>query len=335
MAITPLAFNKPHIEEIDRQDNTGVADSTSTTKRGGYAMPGQNIFSVIDEDGTIVVQAWPNSDDVRCTGRGGGEKWYLWCAEPTTYTVSWFHFCIPTADNQQVGGGGDYDLLGSNGVLKGQICVPFRIRPTGPNQDGLILIDSGSVYDWNDPQPISIALASVKSPTSPDQGYKASINGETKECRFEGRGSANPPSGSFWTDITPSGQDVTCTWGYNPRAFDESLMSGSYYEVAYYNTSLTQDEMNVLTAQPVGTPLRGILPNKEPVWNVRFREDEKETKTAPPAFVNDQISTAAFPNLGTETSVNVSQAVSVAQQAGIMTSGSVYEQYSKEYRTRL
>lgn len=330
---TPLSYNKPHIEKIDRFDNSGIADSPTTTKRGGYGVPPTNTFSETDVDATIFIQAWPNSDDVRCTGRGGGEKWYLWCAEPSIATSAWWQLCIPTANNQQVGGGSDYDLLdNTTGVLKGQIMVPFRIRPSGgANEDGLILIDSGSIYDWTDPQPISIALAVQHGPTAVP--LKASINGVTKPVRFEGRGTQTPNSASAWTDVQLTGTAIQLTWGYDARAFDEALMSGSYYHMSYWSSSLSQEELNYLTAQPIGTPLAGI-PNKQPQMSFTPREEQKETVVR--TGLTGQLSGPfAFPNLGNTTAAAVSQLVTVNQQAGQITSGSVYDIQTDNYRGRI
>lgn len=339
---TPLAIHKNRIDEIDRFDNTNVVNSTTATKAGGLAIPAQNSTQANNVDGTVVVQAWPSTDYLACTGRGGGEKWHLWCAENVPFGT-WWQLCIPTADNQlNVGGYTDYgtgwgfpeNYVGPSGVLKGQIGISFRTEPAaaGTNYDGIVLINSGSIYDWNDPQPIRIAYS-----VDMTAGVaRASINGETADVLQVNRKNnvvaANP---LMFTNLTnPTQEDVTCTFGYSVSTYDEAIPSGSFSEISYYTSSLLQDELNVITAQPFGSP-SNILSNKQPQIHYVVREENKE-QTAGNTITGQLNGVFAYPNEGTEQISDYSQLKTVSSYTDfVVTSGSAYDGGNNQWRERL
>ena len=60
--------------------------------------------------------------------------------------------------------------------------VQIRERSTGGgNNDALLLLDSGSYYDWTDPQPVRIAWSYDRGSDT----YKGSLNGQTMTATFE------------------------------------------------------------------------------------------------------------------------------------------------------
>ena len=63
---SPLTIKKNRIEEIDRLDNSNVADSTSN-KTGGYLIAGNSYWNDKNE-GTLVMTAFPNSDELKYNG---------------------------------------------------------------------------------------------------------------------------------------------------------------------------------------------------------------------------------------------------------------------------
>ena len=339
---TPLAIHKNRIAELDRFDNTNVVNSTTATKRGGLAIPSQQVTQGDNLDGTIVVQAWPQTDYLACTGRGGGEKWHLWCGE-SDGVQTWWQLCIPTADNQvNVGGGADYGtsygypvdyLSTTNGVLKGQIGISFRVRPNASsNLDGIVLINSGSTYDWTDPQPIRIAY-SVDMTAGVG---RCSINGETADVlQLPRKNVGGIPDPLMFTNLTEGTvRNVFITHGYSPATFDEAIPSGSFSEMSYYTSSLLQDELNLITAQPYGSP-SNVLSNKQPQIHYVIREDNKE-QTSGNTITGQLNGVFAYPNEGTETSSDLAQLKTVSDYANfVVTSGSVYDGGNNDYRARL
>jgi len=327
---SPLTIKKNRIEELDRFDNSSVSLSTST-KYGGLGIPAQSVTQGSDLDGTIVVQAWPNSDYVATTS-GGHQKWHLWNVEGTA-VQTWWALCIPTADNQlNVGGGSDYPGIdNTNGVLKGQIGVSFRQRPNGgANDDGIILLNSGSVYDWTDPQPITIAYT-----VDMTAGVaKASINGETATVlqldRAAVPGATDP---LMFSNLSKTASPVAITAGYSFVRFTSAIPSGSFSQFSYYTSSMTQDELNVITGQPYGEPFNVL--DKQPQLYYLIREDEK-VQTSGNTITGQLNGVFAYQNKGTETNSDVSQMKTVSNTANfIVTSGSVYDGGIDDYRGRI
>lgn len=308
---TPLAIHKNRITEIDRLDNTVVGSSTAA-KVGGYKQA-DNTYWMSKSEGTIVVQAWPNSDDLRYNGTGTNRlKWMFWNAESNG--SGWWSLCVATGDNIQIGGGSNYLLLDDTlGWKKGQIGVQCRFRQ-GAVADGLILIDSGSTYDWTDPQPIRIAF----QVDATAQKYAASINGNTAPVVEEPRSGDPDWSGyQFLSDL--GGSTANVTFGYGNALFDEILMSGSYYEWSFYDEVLTQSEMNTITAQPYGQP-SNVLDTQPAVHFVYTQENKSATNS--------------FSNLGNDATYT-DTITSEHQAAGQITSGSVYDTGINDYQTRI
>lgn len=328
---TPLTIHKNRIEELDRFDNSGVTTSTSQ-KYGGLGIPAQANTQGNNLDGTLIVQSWPNSDNVKTTS-SGHQKYQLFCAEGTTYST-WWQLCIPTADNQlNVGAYTDYPgVLGSSGVLKGQIGVSFRQRQAGGvNDDGIILFNSGSVYDWTNPQPITIGY-SVDMTAGVG---KASINGETATVlqadRAAAPGASNP---LMFTNLTTTvAGPVVITHGYSYVRFPQAIMSGSVSQIIYYSEALNQDELNTITNQPYGDTLNVL--DKQPAFYYLIREEEK-VQTAGASLTGQLNGVFAYPNKGTDTSSGISQLKSISNTAGFtITSGSVLDTGIEDYRQRI
>ena len=340
---SPLTIKKNRIEELDRFDNTNVVNSTTATKHGGLGIPSQQVTQGDNLDGTIVIQAWPQTDYVACTGRGGGEKWHLWCGESDGVST-WFQLCVPTADNQlNVGGGADYGtsygfpvnyLNTSTGVDKGQIGISFRVRPNagGTAYDGIVLFNSGSTYDWTDPQPIRIAY-SVDMTAGVG---KASLNGETVDVlQLNRKNNTGAPNPIMFSNLTIGVvRNAIITYGYSNATFDEAVPSGSFSEISYYTSSLLQDELNLITAQPYGSP-SNVLSNKQPQIHYVIREDNKE-QTSGNTLSGQLNGVFAYPNEGTEPNTDLAQLKTVSDYANfVVTSGSVYDGGNNEYRERL
>lgn len=309
---TPLALKRNRIEELDRFDNTPVTADTGG-KVGGYYQTDSNYWGF--HNGTVIVQAWPNADDLRYTGTSGNRfKWMFFNIENNSQ-AAWWSLCVATDDNIQIGAGSDYSLLdNTDGWKKGQFGVQTRFRSSG-NADGLILIDSGSFYDWTDPQPIHIAYVNDQI----NSQFRASINGETKAVVAEPRSGREADWNDyyFWGDLgTTDSNDLS--FGYSPEDFTEILMSGSYYEFQFYTESLSQEEINLITSQPYGTP--GNVLDKQPHVHYRFTE---EYKTG-----------LEFPNIGTDTGFTKTFETRF-ETANQITSGSVYDYGIKDYRGRI
>jgi hypothetical protein len=307
---TPLAIHKNRITEINRFDNTVVATSTSQ-KVGGY-FQNRNAYFAGKNEGTIVVQAWPNSDDLRYNGTGTNRfKWMFWNSDSAT--SGWFSICVATDDNIQIGAGSNYTLLDNTlGWKKGQMGVQCRFRPSYI-ADGLILINSGSTYDWTDPQPIRIAFTCDNTA----QKYSCSLNGETAVVVEEAR--SGDPDWTGYQFLSDLGGDVDVSLGYSNTTFKEILMSGSYYEWSFYNTPLTQSEMNTITSQPYGQP-SNVLTTQPDVHYVFTEENKSATLT--------------YDSFGTDVSYTDDMSTEF-QTAGQITSGSVFDAGTKDYRTRL
>ena len=328
---TPLTIHKNRIEEVDRFDNSGVTSGTAD-KPGGYGVPSQNVTQGNNLDGTIITQVWPNSDDTK-DGGGGNGQFFTFTGEGDTYST-WWSLSIPTADNQMnVGGGSDYPGVDNTlGVLKGQIGVSFRQRPSGGgNEDGIILLNSGSIYDWTDPQPITIAYS-----VDMTAGVaKASINGETATVTQINR-TSNPDATDplMFTNLTTTvSSPIFMTMGYGEKVRRASLGSGSYSQLAYYTSSLTQDELNVITGQVYGDTLNVL--DIQPQFYYHLREENKE-QTSGNTIPHQLNGVFAFPNEGTLTDSELAQIKTVNGASGlVITSGSVFDGGSQQYQERI
>ena len=320
---SPLTIRKNRIDEINRLDNSQAPANTSG-KKNGYFSTNSSYWGFTS--GTVVCRTYPNSVDLRYTGPSGNRfKWMMFNIENNSQ-AAWWSLVIAADDNIQVGGGSGYSLLDNTlGWKKGQIGIQTRFRPGGVVADGLILIDSGSFYDWNDPQPIHIAYVNDQV----NSQFRASINGETKPVVGQAR--ANDPDWSnwlFWGDLgTTDNNDLTL--GYSPGDFNEILMSGSYNEFQFYTASLTQDEINVITAQPFGCP--GNVLDKQPQVHYIFTEDHKVPVSVSQTSNETGV---AYNNIGTDTSYTT-QFVETTLYTNAITSGSVLDGGIKDYRGRL
>lgn len=328
---TPLTFNKNQNIKVDRFDTQNYPAASTTVKKQGVGIPNSTYWAPGPgvADGTIVVTAYPNSDYIPATG-GGEFKWMLWSTEAVNYSA-WQQLYINTENGTQIGSGGNYSILGSSGALKGSFMVIIRERSGGGgNQDALLLLDSGSYYDWSDPQPVRIAYSYDRGSNT----YKASLNGQTMTTTFENRSGYNIGTNKWITDIQP----VQATNGaYTCGMFSQKISvrmvdSGSMGEWSYYSSSLSQDEMNVITNQPYGQPTNVL--DKQPQVLYRFQEEQKETATGT-SMPNDQLDgNTAYPNLGTLTDSSLAQAKTVGDSLRDITSGSLLNTQNGEYYAR-
>jgi len=327
---TPLANKKNRVEELDRFDNSSVTISTSQ-KRGGVAVPSQDITQGNNLDGTIVVQAYPNSDYV-ASSANGSKQFFLFTGELDGLST-WWEMSIPVADNQlNVGGGSDYTGIDNTlGVLKGQIGVSFRQRKGGgTNQDGIILFNSGSVYDWTNPTPITLAY----SVDMTNFVARCSINGETATVLQLNRSGGGATDPLMFTNLsTTANYPVIMTMGYSPNIRWSSIGSGSYSQLSYYTSSLYQDELNLITGQIYGDTINVL--DKEPQIYYSIREDEKEQTTG--NTITGQLNGVfAYPNKGTLTDAELAQLKTVNDVTNYdITSGSVYDSGIQNYRSRI
>lgn len=327
---TPLAFSKNNNINTDRFNNELYPTDTSA-KRLGLAIPQNTYFTpgAGTETGTVVVQAYPNSDYLP-TAFSAETKYMLWASEPVNYS-SWWHFYIATQNGTQIGSPSNYSLLGSNGILRGSYALVFRERSTGgSNQDALVLFDSGSYYDWTGGEEKPVRMAVTYDRTS--DVFRASLNGNTMSASFQNRSGYNVGTNKWMTDIAPSGGSTSTTM-YSPKINTSLANSGSMGEWAYYSSSLSQDELNLMTNQPYGQPTNVL--DKQPQILHRFREEQKETMVASPSITDQLAGNTAYPNLGS-ISATVGQAKSVRDTTGngTITSGSTLNTQNEEYYTR-
>ena len=108
--------------------------------------------------------------------------------------------------------------------------------------------------------------------------------------------------------------------------------SGSMGEWAYYSSSLSQDEMNLITNQPYGQPTNVL--DKQPQFLYRFQEEQKETATGTSMPNNQLNGNTAYPNLGTIVTASLAQAKTVGDSLRDITSGSVLNTQNGEYYAR-
>lgn len=333
---SPLTFNKNNTIEIDRFDNSGITPDT-TDKANGYSTAAQPTTQGNNLDGTIVVAAYPNSD--YNTGTSGGQgQWFLFSAEGQFYST-WFSLSIPTADDQlNIGNYTNYSpYLGTSGVLKGQIGIGVRQRPAGgTNYDGIILINSGSIYDWNNPTPITLAYSVDMTASS----SLCSINGQTANVLQIPRSITPAPTDpmqftNLTTTLSNGNESVFLAFGFSPQVRKQQSPDGSFSEWAYYTSSLNQDELNIITGQRYGDPTN-VLP-KQPQLMYRFHEDQKQ-QAAGPTAPHQLNGVTDFPNIGNGFvgASDVNQIHTIKETANmVISSGSVYDMESRDYKTRI
>ncbi len=333
---TPLTFNKNNTIEVDRFDNSAITADTSD-KANGYSTAAQPTTQGNNLDGTFVIAAFPNSDYGTATSTGD-LQYTLFSAEGD-FLSTWFSLTIPTADGQaNIGSYTQYNpYLGPEGVAKGQISVNTRQRQGGgDNNDGIILLNSGSVYDWDNPIPVTIAYSVDMTALT----AKCSINGVSASVLQIGRqdGKTDPTDPIQFTNLTTTdtvSNNVYLAYGFSPKIRKQSTCSGSFSEFAYYTSSLNQDELNIITGQRYGDPTNVL--DKQPQLMYRFHEDEKQASGGPsaPHQLNGNFD---FPNIGNgfvgESDVN--QIHTIKETAAmVISSGSVYDMETEEYRTRI
>jgi hypothetical protein len=333
---TPLALNKNVSIKVDRF-NSELWPTDTTDKKLGLAIPPSTYWTPGPgtEDGTIVVQAYPNSDYIPAPGGFGEFKWYLWASENGNQT-SWNQFYIATQDNTQIGSYLDYPTLlngNSNGLLRGSFTVNIREKNAGgAGQDALVILNSGSYYDWTggtDLEPVRIAYTYDRT----SDVFRASLNGETMTTHFENRSGKNVGTNKWLTDVAPVGTDQQTSMGYSNRINLRGADSGSFAEFAYYSSSLSQDELNVITNQPYGQPTNVL--DKQPQVLYRIREEQKETEVRVASIANILPGNTAYPNLGTVTDTSVSQLKTILMYpSGSITSGSILNTQNEEYYSR-
>ncbi len=327
---TPLTFNKDTAIEVDRFDNYNPPADT-TNKRLGYAIPSNNVITDPGTDSTVIAAIKPDSDYIASSAGNGEWKWTFVTLENNSAGSAWWQLYISTENNTQIGNYANYgSTLGTSGLLKGSYAVSCRERhAAGSNQDGMIFINSGSYYDWNDPQPVTIGL----SYTSATETWLASINGETVPIFHQDRAGSNQAQYQSIRDVTTTSNTSIVTMGYNEIVNVRFADSGSRSEFSFYTSSLTQDEMNVITNQTYGNPLN-IL-DKQPQIHYRFTEEEKVTNNGTNTGLTDFLGgVSAFPNKGTFTDSSVSQAKTIRDSRFYVTSGSAYDIQERDYRTR-
>jgi len=335
---TPLALNKNVSIKVDRF-NSELWPTDTTTKRLGVGIPASTYWTPGpgNADGTIVVQAYPNSDYIPAPGGNNEFKWYLWASENGNQSA-WNQFYIATQDNSQVGSYTNYPTLfggNSNGLLRGSFSVSIRERSTGGgNNDAIVILNSGSYYDWTggtDLEPVRIAYTYDRT----SDVFRASLNGETMTTHFENRSGYNIGTNKWLTDIAPAGTDQFTTMGYSSRINLRGANSGSFGEFAYYTSSLSQDELNVITNQPYGQPTNVL--DKQPQVLYRVREEQKETEVVGPTTVlTDTLpGNTAYPNLGTVVTASLDQLKTILMYpSGSITSGSILNTQNEEYYPR-
>jgi len=332
---TPLAQNKNVSIKVDRF-NSELWPTDTSVKRLGVGIPASTYWTPGPgtEDGTIVVQAYPNSDYIPAPGGNGEFKFYLWTSENGNQSA-WNQFYIATQNNTQIGNQSGYPtLLDGNvdGLLRGSFAVTIRERSTGGNNnDALVILNSGSYYQWTgtDLEPVRIAYTYDRT----SDVFRASLNGETMTTDFESRGSDDLGTDKWITDIAPAGTDQFNTMGFSQKINTRGANSGSFSEFAYYSSSLSQDELNVITNQLYGQPTDVL--DKKPQVLYRVREEQKETENGSTSLANTLTGDTAYPNLGTVTNSELSQLKTILQYpSGSITSGSILNTQNEEYYPR-
>jgi len=329
----PLTYNKNNTIEIDRFDNSAITPSTSD-KRNGYGVPEQDVTQGNNLDGAWVVTAYPNSDYK--TGLGGGQDQYFLFSAEGQQSSTWFALAIPTADNQMnIGPGSDYTGIDNTlGVLKGQLGIGIRQRPNaGSNYDGLILINSGSTYDWTNPEPITVAY-SVDMAASTALCAVNGVSASVLQLDRAGQGGAptDPMQFTNLTTTSTSQDKVWLSFGFNQNIRKASTPSGSFAEFAYYTSSLNQDELNRISGQRYGDPTNVL--DKQPQILYRFGGDKELTTGTSLTYQLEGVT--SFPNLGSYTEEVLSQCKTIKQTPDmVIASSSVYDMEVEEYRARI
>lgn len=338
MSFFPLANNRNKVTLNDRLDNSNYAVD-NTDKKNGYGIPNSDFWTdgtpgSTGNNGTIVVQAWPGSDVFKSSFESE-KKYMLWCSVSNNLSA-WWQFYVAGTNNLQIGGASNYPVIcqgNSNGFEKGTFSISIRERHSGGgNNDGMVIIDSGSIYQWDpndaDHKPFTIAIAYDHSDV-----WRASLNGVTVGALHENRDNGSNQGTKQWcNDIANSGGNKT-TFGYDDKITRLAVASGSYGEVAYYTSSLTQDELNTITSQPWGQPTN-IL-DKPAQLLYRLHEDQKEQTTG--ATLTDQLNGKfGFPNLGNEdySDTSLPQMKTIRDSLGSVTSGSVLNAGVPIYQSR-
>jgi hypothetical protein len=336
MSFFPLANNRNKVTLNDRVDNSNYA-TDSNAKKNGFGIPNSDFWTdgtpgSTANNGTIVVQAWPGSDTFK-TPFNDNKKWMLWCSVSNSLSA-WWQFYVAGTNNTQIGNSSNYPTLisDSDGIRKGSFMISIRERSGGSgNNDGLVLINSGSIYQWDpndaDHKPFTIAIAYDHSDV-----WRASIDGVTVPAVHENRNGSNQGTNQWCNDIANSGGNKT-TFLYDDKISGGAAGSGSFGETAYYTSSLTQDELNTITSQPWGSPTDVL--SKRPQLLYRLHEDQKEQTTG--ATLTDQLNGKfAFPNLGNEdySDTSLPQVKTIRDSSGSITSGSVLNAGVPIYQTR-
>ncbi len=343
---TPLAYNKNTQIEIDRFDNSGYSTDTSV-KAMGIGIPDTDFYSIGSgcNAGTIAVQAFPNASDTK-SPYGAESKWLFWSHEASSVSA-WWQLYIAGADNTQIGGGSNYSMLDNTvGTPKGGFFVSLRERSGGGgNNDGLLWLNSGSdwasgegLYDWDNPEPIRIAITFKKDTPVNEGTFYASLNGQTMTATWENRSGYNVQARKWLCDICPTGQDVKIGHGYSTKVQRTGVDSGSFSEITYFTSSLSQEEMNAITAQPYGAPLNFLSKrndaSKENEANVDYViRQENKVQTSGDTITSQLNGVFAYANKG-QTSDAPTQAKTVADSLANVTSGSALNTELDEYRLR-
>lgn len=340
---TPLTFQKNAAIQVDRMNNSGYTASTSAKQLGYGVATNPYLLSNSGSDCTIVVQAWPNSDYDAAPAGGDDHNWIFWTGTNSNFGSTWWMLTCPTDNNTEPGPASNYPtLLGSDGIKKGQLAINCRCRPGTPSnttdRDWIALINSGSIYDWSDPQPITIALGFNHGANE----FVCAVNGESGSVVFENRNNKSSPpinTARFFTDIVKADstdpdintRDLNIACGYSSLFSTRNALSGSFGEVSFYDTLLTMDEMKLVTNQPYGQPTN-IL-DTQPTMLYRMREELKEASSggSVPNSINK-----AFPQLGTQGGSDISQIQSVISDTALssLDSGSVMNTQAYEYQPR-
>ena len=342
---TPLAYNKNTQIEVDRFDNSDYSTDTSV-KAMGIGIPDTDFYSIGSNcfPGTIAVQAFPNAPDTK-SPYGAETKWLFWSHERANSSAAWWQFYIAGDDNTQIGGGSNYTMLDNTvGTPKGGFFISLRGRSSG-QFDGLCWLNSGSnwasgegLYDWDNPEPVRIALTFKKDEPAGIGTFLASLNGETMTATFEDRSGYTVGNKKWLCDTCPTGEDVKIGHGYSPRVQRTGVDSGSFSEIAYFTSSLSQEELNTITAQPYGQPLDVLGKrndaSKTNQANVSYViREENKVQTSGDTITSQLDGVFAYENKG-QTSDAPSQAKTVADSLASVTSGSAVNTELGEYRLR-
>ena len=155
---------------------------------------------------------------------------------------------------------------------------------------------------------------------------------------WENRSGYNVQARKWLCDICPTGQDVKIGHGYSTKVQRTGVDSGSFSEITYFTSSLSQEEMNAITAQPYGAPLNFLSKrndaSKENEANVDYViRQENKVQTSGDTITSQLNGVFAYANKG-QTSDAPTQAKTVADSLANVTSGSALNTELDEYRLR-